>query len=373
MTTASDDAQQIAAALDRSESLPACWYTDAAIAERETAQIFRKTWNYIGPIEELKNQGDFITGVAGGVPVVVIRNDSGLAGLVNVCRHRRHEVMKGRGNTKRLQCGYHAWTYDLAGRLETAPRSAGEPGFRREDYPLLPIQAEALGPFVFVNLDHNAPPAQSLFGPLLETIASSGIELDTLQLYAREEWRARANWKVMLENFLECYHCPVAHPSFSAAIDVRPAKYHLVAEGMLSSQIGEVRASALAGRARADLYDVRGAVTQSQYHLLWPNTTISINPGFPNLSIDIWIPEGPNATRGFSEQYFAPGVSDAFARDLIAFNRQVGAEDDALTDSVQRGLLGGIPDRGRFLVDSERLVIHFQRLVAAALAQAPEA
>ena len=84
---------------------------------------------------------------------------------------------------------------------------------------------------------------------------------------------------------------------------------------------------------------------------LWPNTTISINPGFPNLSIDVWIPDGPNATRGFSEQYFAPGVSDDFARDLIAFNRQVGAEDDALTELVQRGLSGGMPDRGRFLVE----------------------
>lgn len=371
MTNASNDTEQVAAALDRGESLPARWYTDPAITERENAQIFRKAWNYIGPTAELKNSGDFITGVAGRVPVVVIRNDSGLAGFVNVCRHRRHEVMKGRGNAKRMQCGYHAWTYNLAGHLETAPRSAGEPGFRREDYRLLPIRAEALGPFVFVNLDHDAPPVQTLFGTLLERIASSGVELDTLELYERMEWRSRANWKTTLENFLECYHCPIAHPSFSAAIDVRPANYHLAAEGWFSSQIGEVRAAALAGRGRADLYDVRGAVTQSQYHLLWPNTTISINPGFPNLSIDVWIPDGPTATRGFSEQYFAPGVSDEFARDLIAFNRQVGAEDDALTDSVQRGLLGGIPERGRFLANSERLVIHFQKLVAAALADVP--
>ena len=372
MTTTKDGAQLVTAALDCGESLPARWYTDTAIIERENAQIFRKAWNYFGPLAELKNSGDYITGTAGSVPVVVIRNDRGLAGFVNVCRHRRHEVMKGRGNANRMQCGYHAWTYDLAGRLETAPRSAGEPGFRLEDYPLMPIRAEALGPFVFVNLDRNAPPVLTLFAPLVETIASSGVELDTLELYTREEWRARANWKVMLENFLECYHCPLAHPSFSAAIDVRPANYHLTAQGWFSSQIGEVRAVALAGRARADLYDVRGAVTQSQYHLLWPNTTISINPGFPNLSIDVWIPDGPSATRGFSEQYFAPGVSNEFARDLIAFNRQVGAEDDALTDSVQRGLSGGMPDRGRFLVSSERLVIHFQKLVAEALADMPE-
>ena len=371
MTQFLDNPDDALAALARGESLPARWYTDPAIAEQETARIFRKAWNYVGPLGELKNIGDYLTAYAGGVPVVVVRNENGLAGFVNVCRHRRHEVMKGRGNARLMQCGYHAWTYDLAGRLQAAPRSAGESGLRLDDFPLLPIRAEAIGPFVFVNLDPDSGSLHSCFAPLLDIIAKGGIELATLELYAREEWRSQANWKAMLENFLECYHCPIAHPGFSAAIEVRPANYHLAAHGWFSSQIGEVRPAALAGRSRVGLYDVRGAVTQSQYHLLWPNTTISINPGFPNLSIDVWVPDGPNATMGFSEQYFAPNVSEEFARDLIAFNKQVGAEDDALTNSVQRGLLGGLPECGRFLTSSEQLVIHFQKLVATALTSAP--
>lgn len=113
--------------------------------------------------------------------------------------------------------------------------------------------------------------------------------------------------------------------------------------------------------------DVAGAVTPSQYHFLSPNVTISINPGFPNLSIDVWTPDGPNATKGVSEQFFGPGVSEAFATSLVAFNRQVAAEDDALTDSVQRGLLGGLPGTGRFLTNSEHLVIHFQKMIAEAV------
>jgi hypothetical protein len=103
---------------------------------------------------------------------------------------------------------------------------------------------------------------------------------------------------------------------------------------------------------------------------LWPNVTININPGFPNLSIDVWAPDGPNKAKGFSEQYFAPGVSEKFAHDLIAFNKQVGYEDDVLTNSVQKGLLGGIPDRGRFLTNSEHLCIHFQKLIVQALSAA---
>jgi choline monooxygenase len=301
----------------------------------------------------------------------VLRNAAGLAGFVNVCRHRRHEVMKGRGRAKAMQCGYHAWTYDLHGRLGAAPRADGEPGFHRDDLPLLAIRAEALGPFVFVNLDRAAPALTDCFAPVLETIARSGIDPATLELHTREEWRSEANWKTMIENYLECYHCPIAHPSFSAAIDVRPAHYHLAAGGWFSSQLGEVRPAVLAGRGRAAPYNLSGAVTQSQFHLLWPNTTISINPGFPNLAIDVWIPDGPGATRGFSEQYFAPGVDPEFARELIAFNRQVGAEDDALTVSVQRGLTGGLPEYGRLLPASEALVIHFQKLVAAAVLGQP--
>src|ERR1700678_1245125 len=355
------------AALDRGESLPAHWYTDAAITAREIEKIFRKSWSYIGPAKELTNQGDYITGYAGEVPVVVIRNEEGLAAFVNVCRHRRHEVMKGRGNSKMMQCGYHAWTYNLDGCLKGAPRSAAEPNFRLEDYPLLPIRVETLGPFVFVNIDSHAKPLASYFGELLKILTGSGIHLESLGLYSREFWNAGANWKTMLENYLECYHCAVAHPGFSAAIDVKEENYNLTTHGWFASQLGEVRQSALEGKTAVKIYDARGEIAQAQYHLLFPNITININPGFPNLSIDVWFPDGPNKAKGISEQYFAPGVSEKFAHDLIAFNKQVGYEDDFLTNSVQKGLLGGIPDRGRFLTTSEHLCIHFQRLIVQAL------
>jgi ferredoxin-NADP reductase/phenylpropionate dioxygenase-like ring-hydroxylating dioxygenase large terminal subunit len=357
------------AALDRGESLPAHWYTDPAITAREIEKVFRKSWSYIGPAKELANPGDYITGYAGEVPVVVIRNEAGLAGFVNVCRHRRHEVMKGRGNSKMMQCGYHAWTYDLTGCLKGAPRSAAEPNFRLEDYPLLPLRAEALGPFVFINLDSQAKPLASYFGDLLNIITGSGIHLESLELYSRDAWTAEANWKTMLENYLECYHCAVAHPGFSAAIDVKQENYNLTMHGWFASQLGQVRQSALEGKAAVEIYDARGEIAQAQYHLLWPNVTININPGFPNLSIDVWVPDGPNKAKGFSEQYFGPGVSEKFAHDLIAFNKQVGYEDDFLTNSVQNGLLGGMPDRGRFLINSEHLCIHFQKLVVQALSE----
>jgi ferredoxin-NADP reductase/phenylpropionate dioxygenase-like ring-hydroxylating dioxygenase large terminal subunit len=371
MSQAPESYSALATALGRGETLPSHWYTDPAITERERNQIFRKTWSYIGPANELQNVGDYITGYVGDIPVVVIRNESGLAALVNVCRHRRHEVMKGRGNAKVMQCGYHAWTYDLTGCLKGAPRTAAEPGFRLEDYPLLPLKVDTLGPWVFVNVDREADPLASQYGKVLDVIAQSGIDLDSLELYSRVEWESYSNWKTMLENYLECYHCAVAHPGFSAAIDVLPENYNLGIHGWFLSQVGHVRQSALEGRSQVKIYDARGEVAQAQYHVLFPNMTININPGFPNLSIDVWRPNGPNGCTGFSEQYFAPGVTKEFAEELIEFNRQVGAEDDELTDSVQRGLRAGIPERGRFLTGAEHLVGHFQKLVAAAVAGTP--
>jgi ferredoxin-NADP reductase/phenylpropionate dioxygenase-like ring-hydroxylating dioxygenase large terminal subunit len=359
-----DDPAALIEGLDRGETLPAHWYTAPEITEQELLNVFAKTWAYVGPLNELKNVGDYITGYVGGrIPVAVVRAVSGLNGLINVCRHRRHEVLKGRGNAQVLQCGYHAWTYNLAGCLQGAPRTAHEPGFRLEDYPLLPIRVETLGPWVFVNADRGAPPLREQYGKVLDVVAGSGIDLDSLALYSRDEWESHSNWKTMLENYLECYHCAVAHPGFGAAIDVKPENYDLAVHGWFSSQVGMVRPSALEGRSQIKIYDARGEVAQAQYHLLFPNMTININPGFPNLSIDIWWPNGSNGTRGFSEQYFGPGVSEDFAKDLIEFNRQVGQEDDALTDSVQRGLLAGVVDKGRFLIGAEHLVGHFQRLI----------
>jgi phenylpropionate dioxygenase-like ring-hydroxylating dioxygenase large terminal subunit len=355
-------------ALDRGESLPSHWFTDPAITEREYERIFRKYWQYIGPVQQLKSVGDFITGYVGGIPVVAVRNDKGIEGFVNVCRHRRHEVMKGCGNSKIMQCKYHAWTYDLDGKLKGAPRSDREPNFCLDDFPLLSVKVETLGPWVFANLDENCKPLSYYFGPVLDMIKESGLNLDTLELWGRDEWDSQANWKTMIENYLECYHCPVAHPGFTAAIDVDQDSYKLAEHEWFSSQIGHVRQSALEGKSKVKIYDAKGSVKQAQYYLLWPNLTININPGYPNLSVDFWMADGPNRTRGFSEQFFAPGVDKKWAEELIHFNKEVGAEDDVLTTSVQRGLMGGLPAVGRFLTNSEHLCVHFQKLVVKCLA-----
>ena len=359
----------LASDLDRGFSLPASWYTDPAIMDLERERIFRHHWQYVGRIAQVAEVGDYFTGLTGGdLPIVVVRNEEGLRAFVNVCRHRRHEVMSGAGNRKVLQCPYHAWTYGLDGCLKAAPRSEREEEFKKEDFPLLPVQVDTWGPWVFVNPDLEARPLAGVLGELPRIIAQSGLDPSQLQFSQREEWVSESNWKVGLENYLECYHCPTQHPEFSAIIDVDPDTYSLSTYEWFSSQVGPVRSAVLEEKSKNWLaYDARGTLAQSQYHFLWPNLTININPGYPNLSLDVWMPDGPGRTRGFSEQYFGADVPEDFAREMMAFDQLVTAQDEALTDSVQRGLRAGLPSQGRFLINSERLAIHFQRLVLAAL------
>ncbi|MBV9328604.1 MAG: aromatic ring-hydroxylating dioxygenase subunit alpha [Chloroflexi bacterium] len=366
MALTTTDFQRLSHELDQGLALPTAWYTDQGIAELERRYIFRRSWQYVGRTEQVAQAGDYFTAQVGDIPVVIVRSAEGIQGLVNVCRHRRHEVMSGAGNRRSLQCPYHAWTYELDGRLRTAPRSERELSFCKEDYPLLRVQVATWGRWIFANPDPDAPPLTEILGELPAILASSGMDLDQLRFWRRDDWVSHANWKILIENFLECYHCPVQHPAFSAVIDVRPDAYRLEAYRWFSSQTGSVR-DTISGQAPP--YDAQGDVQQAQFHFLWPNFTISVNPGRPNLSLDVWLPDGPTRTRGFSEHYFGPDVPADWAEEMIAFNAQVGDEDDELTSSVQRGIDCGLPDQGRFLANSEHLCIHFQKLVLSAVAR----
>lgn len=367
MQVLSREKDKVLADIEAGWSLPSVWYTSQDVVDMEMEKIFRKSWQYFCRAELLQKVGDYQTGYVGGVPVVVVRTADGLNGLVNVCRHRRHEVAKGCGNTKILQCGYHAWTYDLKGNLKGAPRAEKEGDFKMADYSMYNVKVETWGPFVFVNCDEKADSLMSYLGELPQIIEDGGLDINALKFHSRDEWNARANWKIMLENYLECYHCPVAHPGFSAVIDVDPDTYQLKSFPWHLSQMAPARAKNVETGMKKAGYDPRGEIKTSQYHVFWPNFTININPGYPNLSIDVWLPDGPHKAQGFSEQYFSADAPEQWKKDLIEFNTEVGNEDDELTDSVQNGLKSGYVDRGRFLPKSEHLVLSFQKMLVNAM------
>ena len=350
-------------ALAEGWTLPAEWYSDPAILDLELAGIFTRTWQYVGWTDQVDGPGCFFASQAGHIPVAVARGrDGNLRGFVNVCRHRGHVVVEGSGCRETLQCPYHAWTYDHDGTLRKAPRSDREPGFDPSQFALLPVAVDTWGPFVFANPDPGAAPLGEALGDIPEHVARSGVDLDRIRFHSHHEWRQEVNWKVALENYLECYHCPTAHPGFSKVIDVDFDAYRLSIGPMSSSQLGPIRQSALE-RRDGSTYDPRGDVEQSQFHFLFPNTTVNINPGPQNLSIERWVPDGPRGTIEVTDYFFDPDASDERIEELLEFDTQVSEEDVALVLSVQRGLDSGMVRQGRLMRESEKLIADFQRRV----------
>jgi choline monooxygenase len=322
------------------------WYTDPEVLRREQEAIFRRTWQYVGHIGQAAQPGSFFASRAGDVPVVVTHaRDGVMRAFLNVCRHRGSVIVEGDGRRESLQCPYHAWTYGLDGSLRAAPRLEREGD--GEELGLVPLALETWGPFVFVNPDAGAAPLRELLGDLWSSLPTDGLEF-----HHRVEYEVEANWKIACENFLECYHCAVAHPGFSKVIDVSPDAYTLEQHLWHSSQYAPLKNG-----------DARG-----QFHFVWPNLKINVYPGRPNLSIGPVWPVGPERTAGLLDYFFAAGEDEAWIRDLLELDDQVGREDTALVARVQRGVRSGVLGEGRLLGESERLIAHFDGLVRDALA-----
>ena len=288
----------------------------------------------------------------GDVPVVVTRDRAGgLHALLNVCRHRGSLVAQGRGNRATLQCPYHAWTYELDGRLRSAPRG---PELELDGIGLRELAVEAWGPLLFVHPEREAAPLAETLGPLPELLAAGGIELERLRFRRRGEFELACNWKIAVENYLECYHCAVAHPGFSQVVDVSPDAYRLETHRLGSSQFGPSRNGS-------------GPV-EGQFHWLWPATKVYALPGPPNLAAGPVAPLGPERTSGFLDYFFPDEVGRRRGRRAARLRRPGRARGSrASRVGAGRGPLG-LLDEGRLLPESERLLAHFQSLVREALA-----
>jgi choline monooxygenase len=329
------------------DTYPWNWYSDPAVLAEERERIFRRAWHYVGHAGRLSEGSSYFACVTGGLPVVLTRDAEGeLRAFLNVCRHRGSEVVSGAGRRETLQCPYHAWTYGLDGKLRSAPRADREAGFDVSGLGLVALSLDSWGPFLFAGRDPDGPLPSEL-------LATARLPFDPAGLVFRErvDYALDANWKVAIENYLECYHCSVAHPAFSRLVDVDPGAYALEGDGPVWSQYGTAR-------------DGGGTCA---FHLAWPALKINVYPGFANLSIGPVWPEAAGRTAGFLDYFFAPDVDEAWASELIAFDDQVGREDTALVESVQRGVEAGLVERGRLLPESERLIASFQAKVTASL------
>lgn len=349
--------------LARAETMPARWYTEPAFLDLEAEKIFYKTWQPVARLDDLTRIGDFFTCQVLDQPLVILRDLAGeLRAFYNVCAHRAAVVAHGRGNRKSLQCRYHGWTYDLNGKLLRAPEFEGVANWNPQEVCLQAVRVEAWGPWVFVNLDSKAAPMASAYGNIAAEIAAAGFDLSKMRLVERREYLIECNWKVYVDNYLEGYHLPIAHPGLFREVDYD--KYEVETFRNYSKQHAPIRALE-AGEARDRRYVRSGdAEEDALYYWVFPN--VMLNVYLDNTSINIIIPVGPDKTLTVFEWYFqAPGTGPGWEsmQQIIAFSDEIQQEDIELCEWVQRGLRSNAYDRGRLSVLRENGVHHFQSLV----------
>jgi choline monooxygenase len=351
--------------LSRASTIPKRYYLDPAIHEREVEQIFGRTWQLVARADELARPGDFVPVTVIDEPVVITHGTDGqLRAFYNVCRHRAGQVALTRGNRKSLQCRYHGWTYGLDGRLRACPEMEETEGFDKDDIGLQPVRVDRWGPFVFVCLSDDAPSLSEMMGAIGAEVADAGYDVDGMRLVERREYEIACNWKVYVDNYLEGYHLPIAHPQLFKELDYDA--YRVEEHRYYSKQhapIRELKPGEELGRDRRYLR-LPGQEENALYYWLFPNTMFNIYQD--NMSSNVILPLGPDRTLTVFEWFFAePGTGPGWEsmQQTIAFSDEIQQEDIVICEQVQRGLRSRSYEAGRFSAKRENGVYHFQNLV----------
>jgi choline monooxygenase len=415
--------------IESAHTLASNFYTDPAILDAEKSRIFRRTWQLVGtlntPCGESSGSGvlsnedppsqpedgapsdptsrtlrtisdpeTFFTADVVGERVVIVRDKTGtLRAFSNVCRHRAGPIASGSGCCKNvLRCGYHGWTYTLDGRLIGTPDIEGVEFFDRSTMGMFPLRCETWEQFIFVNFDLNAEPLSAWLGKIPEQ--ARGFQFAGLQLAERRDYVIDCNWKVYVDNYLEGYHIPIAHPGLMREIDY--SQYRTETYRYYSQQFAPIRAmkpedQANGGAARTYVPGT-GTLKEALYFWVFPNLMINIYPD--NISTNLIVPLSHDKTLTIFEWFFhdanetsetnaaaersqrsdvqtfersnVPSLRERIQR-AIAFSDEVQREDIGLCTAVQRGLQSATYDRGRYSPKRENGVHHFHLLLGGFL------
>jgi Rieske 2Fe-2S family protein len=283
--------------------LPAAWYSDPAHYHQELEAFWYAKWIAVAREEELVAAGDWRV-VKVGTQSTVLVMDEKLKAFHNTCRHRGSILCTEESGTfprKRIVCPYHSWTYDLSGKLVATPRRMETPDFDMKNFPLFEVATQAWGGFVFVCLAQRPPP----FEPPTR-FARYGF--DKLRIGKRIVADVQANWKLLAENFSECFHCPPVHPELcrvvtayqeAGAWGLRPSSKAEYKTGAATLTLdGTSRLPALAGlnaEERKTLYAPE---------MVLPNLFLNIQPDYVNSHL--MFPTGPQSVRIVYDWLFEP-------------------------------------------------------------------
>ncbi|HXH28445.1 MAG TPA: aromatic ring-hydroxylating dioxygenase subunit alpha, partial [Candidatus Polarisedimenticolia bacterium] len=341
--------------IQEATTLPGRYYWDPAVYRAEVERIFTRMWVCVGRDEDLPGPGDYLTRDIGRDSVIVVRDQaSRVQAFHNVCRHRGSRLLtepQGRG-LKSILCPYHAWTYELDGALRKAPHMEEVQSFEKGRYGLNPVRLDRWEGFLFISLSTDVPPLREHLGEMATRFASHGLA--GLRRGRLARYTVASNWKILCENYSECYHCALIHPELNRISHYMSGQIDLIngatVGGWMELRQEEFQTMTLSGRSRRPpLPGLSGEdLRRIHYYIVYPNMLLSLHPDYVMTHL-LW-PREPGSTDVVCEFLFHPGTmaqpgfdpSDAFEFwDLT--NRQ----DWRACELTQRGVESSGYDRGR--------------------------
>ena len=349
------------------QTLPSSWYLQESVFALEREHIFMKEWFCVGREEQVPAVGDHLVVDAYGESVLIVRNqEKQLRAFYNVCRHRgaslcpladeevspeRASLRGGVVNKEMITCPYHAWSYDLDGQLQQAPHMSEDMGFAIEDIQLYPVACKSWGGFIFINLSPETAPD---FDDLIRTSAEQFVRypLAELRIGASIEYQVKANWKVLCENYNECYHCGPVHPELCQVV---PAFRQAGGSGLnwdkgIPHREGAwtfTRSGTTSRRSFPGLSE-----TEIDHHkgdLVYPNLFLSLSSD--HVAVFILKARGADSTSidcHFLFEPFEMSKSDFDPSDAVDFWHLVNRQDWSICERVQQGMRARVHDMGMF-------------------------
>ena len=322
------------------------YFVSPEIFAWEQREIFAKHWLLIGHQSQVAKPGDyFLVDVASESLIITRDQRDSIHGFFNVCRHRGSRLCEHRGGEaasgrfSAIQCPYHAWTYGLDGALIGAPHMDEVPGFERADYSLKPVNLETWEGFIFVSLEGNLEPLKKWFAPLKGKFSAWNMSI--LQPAHRVAYDVHANWKLMFENYSECYHCPGVHPQLQKVSPYDSAENDLREGPFLGGfmKINSGKSLTMSGNVCAAFVGEIENLQRVFYYSIFPNMLLSLHPEYVMVH-QLW-PQSPERTSIVCDWLFHP---DAFSRknfnpqDAIEFWDTTNKQDWHVCELSQRGI-----------------------------------
>ena len=374
---------------ERPGGLAARYYTDGEVFAAEMDRVFARSWVMVGHASEVAEPGMVITARVGDESVLVANDAGQLRAMFNVCQHRGHELVTSEtARLDRITCPYHAWTYGLDGRLLHAR------GEDVGDVCVPRVRLETLAGFLFVNLSAETAGLAATAPGVQDGLLARVPDAPRRVLSARLTHEMRANWKVVVENYNECYHCPNVHKWFTSGV-VAPGSYRIASGGSVIRHAAEVPSQppawtrtgdvetpgagqgAVAG-TRSGSGDGGGAGDGYEAYFVWPASAIQCYPG-QVVNTFRWVPLAVDRTLLIREWWFdTADLTEAQSRLVSDDWENTVAEDFGIVESVQRGVASRGYTPGLLIEDpsgvcgvhSENSVRHLQDLLLASLGAA---